>query len=833
MALRVVDAASGPQPPRAALELERLSVVAGGAATIVGLVLLAAAVGGPRWAGLTSLGGVATRANAALGIALCGVAAMALSPERVTGWRRYVGLATAGLALFLGLATLLEHVAGLDLGIDHFLFDQAASPAGVTVTARMNVEGALSLCVSAAALLARELPGPRALGIARLLASLMLGSALLALLGYAYEIMPIERARVSETMPTALGVLALGVSLMVSRPTHGAISLLASDTPGGIMLRRLLLPALLVPAVLGWLRLIGERRRWYEPEVGAALMVLAVTCVFTFVVWWSAQSTSRIARARDRAEAARRALDQRIARLVEGISQGFLSFDRELRLTYVNARGEQMLRRSRRTMLGASAKTVFAGSLPDVAEATSRALAEVDTFEFEAHFPELERWLEVHLIPSADGMTVLCLDVSERRRREEERRELLESERAARAEAERANRIKDEFLATVSHELRTPLNAILGWSQILASERARPNDLPQGLATIRRNAQLQAQLIDDLLDVARIVNGKLRLELARTDVREVVEAAVASVRQAADGRGLTLEVVSSDTAVWVQGDAARLQQVVTNLLSNSIKFTPRGGAVRAHLVRMGAEVLVAVHDTGQGIEAELLPHIFERFRQADSSIRRKHGGLGLGLALVRSLVELHGGRVAVHSAGLGQGSTFEVRLPLLADAEHQATPPGGVEARRQLASAGRATLRGIRVLVVDDELDARLLARRILEEAGATVRVAGSAEEALSLIRQDVPHVLVTDIGMPDVDGYELVRRLRALEPQLGVVVPTVALTAFVRDVDRERARSIGFDAHIPKPLDPSELTSVIGQLAVVDFIPESPTGLDQPSRAS
>jgi signal transduction histidine kinase len=558
-----------------------------------------------------------------------------------------------------------------------------------------------------------------------------------------------------------------------------------------------------------------------------------VTLVFSLVVWWSAQSTNRIAQARDRAEAARRALDQRIARLVEGISQGFLSFDRDLRLTYINARGEQMLHRGRRELLGASARAVFSGSLPNVAEATARALAEVDTFEFEAHFPELERWLEVHLIPSVDGMTVLCLDVTERRRREEERRELLESERAARAEAERANRIKDEFLATVSHELRTPLNAILGWAQILTSERARPTDLPQGLATIKRNAQLQAQLIDDLLDVARIVNGKLRLELARTDLREVLEAAVASVRQAADARGLTLSVVTGEAPVSVQGDAARLQQVVTNLLSNSIKFTPRGGSVGVHLVRMGPEVLVAVQDTGQGIEAELVPHMFERFRQADSSIRRKHGGLGLGLALVRSLVELHGGRVAVHSAGLGQGATFEVRLPVLADAEPEIAAPEVAPGRRRLAAAGRATLRGVRVLVVDDELDARLLAHRILEEAGATVQVAVSAEEALAMVRRDVPHVLVTDIGMPDVDGYELVRRLRALEPRLGVVVPTVALTAFVRDVDREKSRSAGFDAHIPKPLDPAALTATIAELAGVELIGERAGGIEQPSRAS
>ena len=438
---------------------------------------------------------------------------------------------------------------------------------------------------------------------------------------------------------------------------------------------------------------------------------------------------------------------------------------------------------------------------------------------------ESYRWFLVRALPirGTDGAIVqwygTCTDVHEQRALHEQNALLLDSERAARAEAERASQIKDEFLATLSHELRTPLNAILGWANVLRGDPADAEGVAEGLTIIERNARAQNQIIEDLLDMSRIISGKVRLDVHRMDLAPIVEAAIETVRPAATARGIRVQTVLDPTARPVSGDPNRLQQVFWNLLSNAIKFTPRGGRVQVLLERVNSHLEVSIIDTGKGIEAGFLPHVFDRFRQADSSTTRQYGGLGLGLAIVKQLVELHGGTVRVKSGGHDLGTTFVVALPLTVlhpetalETEDRRHPSGGALVAPTLQRD--LNLADVRVLVVDDEADARALVRRLLEERGATVITNGSVAEALASIREERFDVLVSDIGMPDEDGYALIRQVRALAAERGGSIPAVALTAYARSEDRMKAVMAGFQMHVTKPVEPAELLTMVASLA-------------------
>jgi PAS domain S-box-containing protein len=427
-------------------------------------------------------------------------------------------------------------------------------------------------------------------------------------------------------------------------------------------------------------------------------------------------------------------------------------------------------------------------------------------------------------------------DIAERERAAQERERLLAAEQAAREEAEslarqaeEANRSKDEFLATLSHELRTPLNAMLGWSQLLRMGDLPDDDFAQGLETIERNARVQAQLVDDLLDLSRIISGKLRLEVGPVDLPATIEAALDSVRPAADAKGIRVIPVIDTHAGAIRGDANRLQQVVWNLLSNAIKFTPRDGEVQVVLASgTDDHAEVSVSDSGEGIPPEFLPHVFDRLRQADASITRKHGGLGLGLSIVRHLVELHGGTAAAHSAGVGRGATFTVRLPTAGRDEHVQTvdvAPTEDPLEEPPAEVTMPSLAGVHVLVVDDEPDARELIEHVLLRCGAKVTLASSAAEAVGLLQERRPDVLLSDIGMPGEDGYSLIRRVRSLPDEQLARTPAAALTAFARVEDRERAIREGFQLHVSKPAEPAVLANAVAELAGRKF--ESPVNTD------
>ena len=405
----------------------------------------------------------------------------------------------------------------------------------------------------------------------------------------------------------------------------------------------------------------------------------------------------------------------------------------------------------------------------------------------------------------------LVLDITARKLAEEERNELLSRERDARKHAETVDRLKDEFLATLSHELRTPLTAVLGWASLMRSGDVPPSDFARAIEIIERNARSQARLIDDLLDVSRIITGNLHVEFRPLDLASVVDLASDAVRPAARAKGIRLDLEFDNKTRMIRGDPTRLRQVVWNLLLNAIKFTPRGGRVSVRVEATESSARVVVRDSGEGINPEFLPHVFDRFRQAEGSISRRQGGLGLGLAVVRHLVELHGGTVSAESSGRGLGSTFTVDLPIAADGDDY-THGDAVREAQELRKAvvSRTRLQGLRVLVVEDDDDSRTLIGMMLKRQGADVAFAASTAEALGALASGSFDVLVSDIGMPDEDGYELIRRIRSLPHQSGGEVPAIALTGYATAKDRDFAMSVGYQSHLAKPVEPSELVQAI-----------------------
>ncbi|MEH2137375.1 hybrid sensor histidine kinase/response regulator [Nostoc sp.] len=432
------------------------------------------------------------------------------------------------------------------------------------------------------------------------------------------------------------------------------------------------------------------------------------------------------------------------------------------------------------------------------------------------------RWVQVRSSPMLSGQGELLgyvgtlEDITERKQAEEVRAQVIR-EQTARQEAEAANRMKDEFLAVLSHELRTPLTSMLGWSKILRSKKLDDKATSRALEAIERNAISQMQLIEDILDVSRIIRGQLRLNVSAVNLISVMEAALEAVRPLADPKEILLNTMLDASVGSVYGDPARLQQIVWNLLTNAIKFTPKGGRVEVNLsVVWGEEqttqkyAQIKVIDTGIGISSEFLPKVFERFRQADSTTTRSHNGLGLGLAIVRHLVELHKGTIFAQSPGTGQGATFTVKLPLLQDNRGNR---GNREATGEISSVASTPLAGLKVLVVDDEADTRNFLSFMFEEYGAFAIAVASVDEALAVLEQAKADILISDIGMSEQDGYTLIRKLRSLEPEKGGCIPAIALTAYTREEDRLEALSAGFQQHLSKPIDPTKLIAMVASL--------------------
>jgi PAS domain S-box-containing protein len=549
---------------------------------------------------------------------------------------------------------------------------------------------------------------------------------------------------------------------------------------------------------------VGPARHWTEDEASFAGSIA------------DAVSLACEESERKRTETALRESEESYRRIVETSLEGIWSVDAEARTTYVNPRFAEMLGYSVDEILGRNA---FDFVHPDHQDRSE------EQWERRRHglrgrqeYLLIRRdgsplWVASSATPFYDGegrfagAVTLMTDITDLKRAEAEREEILARERTARAEAEAANRIKDEFLATVSHELRTPLSAMVGWVHLLRAGGLDAATTDRALATIERNIKAQAQIIDDILDVSRIIRGSLTLSVQPVDLAAVLHQVVESLRPAAQSKEIGVHTTLDPTVSPVNGDPDRLQQVVWNLLSNAIKFTPAGGKVEVRLERQEAGTRLSVTDTGQGIPLEFLPHVFERFRQADSSTTRIHGGLGLGLAIVRHLVELHGGTVTAESAGVDRGSRFTVTLPA---AEPAPAAPESPDAEPAQEDRARAPLAGRRLLVVDDEPDTREALGFLLSLAGAVVETASSARDALAAIERSRPDVLIADIGMPGEDGYDLIRQVRALPPERGGRIPAIALTAYARPEDRERALAAGYHEHVPKPVEPEALIEIL-----------------------
>lgn len=512
----------------------------------------------------------------------------------------------------------------------------------------------------------------------------------------------------------------------------------------------------------------------------------------------------------------------RVVGILDSTLDAFFELDRDFNIVMVNRNHEIVSKVSREDSVGRNLFDVFP-SPPDSQYRLNyrRAVEEGIPGEFVEYYPPLDLWTEVRAWPTpAGGVAVFYRDIGARKRLEVEREAAFATEQRARRDAEEAralaesaNKMKDEFLSTVSHELRTPLNAILGWATMLQSGMLDAGRRETAIETIERNAHAQVRLIDDLLDLARILQGKFQLAVGPVEAVRLVEAALESVRPAAEAKGIRVQC-ALDSHATIVGDAERLQQVAWNLLSNAIKFTPRGGRVHVTLRREPSYVELAVCDTGQGIAPEFLPHVFEPFRQQDGGMSRRVGGLGLGMSIVRSLVELHGGTATVSSEGVGKGTLVVVRLPTAPVRASSALLTWQPSAPRPTATfEAPPVLAQLRVLVVDDDLDTRELIAFVLRQCDSVVTLAANAAEAFALLERETFDVLVSDVGMPDEDGLSFIRRVRQLAGPARTV-PAMALTAYARTEDRAHALRAGFNMHLSKPVEPTELVSVIAALA-------------------
>jgi PAS domain S-box-containing protein len=801
-----------------------LAVIVIGAAALVGWVF--------RLEVLRSLvpASVPMTANTAAALVAAGLAVALLAPARPGAAARRLARVLGGVVVVFALATLAEHLSGGDLHIDELLLRDPL-PGGTGGRTSAGAATALFLIGMALLLLEAETHGGhRPAQVLALIAALI---PLQAIIGYLYGAESQHgRSQLTQVaLHSAIAFALLSAAVLALRPERGFMRVVASAGPAGFMVRRLLLAIVLLPIALGWLFLVaGIRAGEYQQMVGASLVVLSAIVTGAAVVWWNASEIQRMDESRTAVEEALRAEREWFRTTLGSIGDAVIVADHQGLVTDSNAVAETLTGVRAEEALGKPIDQVFRAHGADPAapfeSPFARVLREVRAADLPrdtvlsarsgAEFP-----VEGCASPIRDrrgqprGVVLVFRDIRERRRVEEERASLLARERAARADAEEASRAKDEFIATLSHELRTPLNSVLGWARLLRMGRLDPQNVVRAVESIERAARTQAQIVDDLLDMARIVRGQLQLDVRSVELVQVIEAAIDTVRPAATAREIEIASVLEPRAGPVAGDAGRLQQVVWNLLTNAIKFTPSGGRVEVRLAHRGHQVELTVKDTGAGIASDFLPHVFERFRQADSSTTRAHGGLGLGLAIVRHLVEAHGGTVSAHSDGPGLGASFCVSLPLF---HVRARPRGAGTSRPASRHAPTlpavASLEDLRILVVDDDLDTLEVVKQLLEQAGANVTVAASADEALETLRSSPPDVLVSDIGMPGQDGYELIRRVRCLAPERGGRVPAAALTAFTQSDHRQQALSAGYQLYLAKPIEPAELTAAVARLA-------------------
>ena len=805
---------------------------------------------------------VTMKVNTAVCLMLVAAALFLLQDPSTSTTKRRVSQLFTAIAALVGLITLSEHLLGWNSGLDQLLFYESRAEAGRSFPGRMGVASSLNFSLLGPALLLLDARSQRWFRVSNISVLLVMGITLLVFLYYFYGIDPNAAIEFYFTIAlhTVVAFLALGAAILLARPERGVIATFLGSSLGAVVARRMW-PALLMVIVLGWIRTSFFNPSVYSSGFTTAIFVSANLSLFAGLMWWTAVALNRTDRERRLADLALRNSEARLTVLVR-VSELIRTLQDPYELSYavaetvgrhLNVRrclfnetdverdleivhqdycdgvesvaGEHRISEyssvtSHDMQLGNTVINYDSKTDPRTAADYHRAYEPNGERAYVA-FPLLRegRWVaslwasddqprewtreEVSLLQTVGERTWTAI---EKLRAETERERLLRSEQEARDAAERANQLKDEFLATLSHELRNPLNVILGYSELLLRMpdiQQSPRLVQMGDA-LRRNAQSQSQLINDLLDLSRLQRGKVSLNQETVSLAAIIDNAVETVRSDAATKGVTIHLHSSDQLLLVDGDRLRLQQIAWNLLNNAVKFTPAGGRIEISLGSDSDSAVLVVSDTGQGIDPSFLPHVFEMFRQADGSNRRRHGGLGIGLALVRQLVQLHGGTISAQSDGPGKGARFTVGLPLLREtASPVVASPGTLELD---------VLSQTNFLILDDSEDTIRMLQELLKTGGANVMTASNGAEALRLARENEFDVILSDISMPEMDGFEFLQRLRKIDGRQDV--PVIAITGFGRNDDIARVRAAGFYSHLIKPLNLQALTEVLQQHA-------------------
>ncbi|HET6976484.1 MAG TPA: ATP-binding protein [Pyrinomonadaceae bacterium] len=804
---------------------------------------------------------VTMKANTAVCLMLVSVAVFLLEDTPVSPVKRRIALILAAIVTTVGLITFSEHVLGWNSGLDQLLFHESVAEAGESFPGRMGVAASLNFTFFGLAL---SFLDSRTTRWFRVSTMSILGILTITLLVFLYYFYGIEHAEplaryFTIAIHTVIAFMSLCGAILLTRPDRDLVAAILGNSLGAIVARRML-PAFLVVILLGWIRTIARSNGWISQGFATATFVLAVLLLLGILIWLTALSLNRTDRERRRVDLAQRQAENRldvlfrVSELIRTLRDPYqLSYavaeqvgihldvrrclfnetdvERDLEIVHrdycdgvVSVAGEHRISeyssitshemQMGETVVNNDSKTdertaadyqrgyESTGERAYVAVPLMREGRWVASLWSSVDQPRVWTREEVALLQSVAERTWTAV---EKLRAEAERERLLQSVQEARDTAEKANQLKDEFLATLSHELRNPLNVILGYSELLLRMREieqSPRLVQMGEA-LRRNALSQSQLINDLLDLSRLQRGKISLNQETVSLPAIIDNAVETVRTDAATKGVEIRLHASEQLLLVEGDRLRLQQIAWNLLNNAVKFTPAGGCIEISLHNEGDRAALVVNDTGQGIDSSFLPHVFEMFRQADGSNRRRHGGLGIGLALVRQLVQLHGGTISAESAGPSKGSCFTVRLPLLRETAPLSVPAPAAD---ELSVFSKMSF-----LVLDDSEDSITMMAELLKLVGARVVTATNGADALRIASKDEFDVILSDISMPEMDGFEFLRRLRTFAGRQEV--PVIAITGFGRSDDIKRARDAGFYSHITKPLNLQALTAVLQQI--------------------
>ena len=767
--------------------------------------------------GLTTM-----KVNTALTTILLGIGVVFLNSPKT--FAKTIVIVSVSAPLLIATATECEYLLRVDLHIDNLFIKDV----GRTIfPGRMAPTTICSFVFLGIGVLMLQLRWW--LVAAQLILCVTIGVSLTTLGGYLYgaPTMLVSAPYPVVAVHTAVAVILLGLAALLKRPNEGPTSIVIADTTGGWVARRLIPTAMVVPLTIGLCVVAGQRAGVYGVAFAIALTVSADVTVMTATIWWVSALLNKADADRQHTEREIAQAETRLRELSNAMPQIVWTAGPDGVIDYYNDRWYEFTGFERGPIGDKSWDPILHPD--DVTRCYTvyhAAIRSGTPYQIDLRFKDRQtggyRWFLTRALPSRDDTGKIIrwngtsTDIDEQKSAIEERRQLLEAERAARGEAERQSVLKDNFLATLSHELRTPLNAILGWASLLAIKTDLSQEMRDGLEVIERNSRAQAQIVGDLLDMSRIVSGKLRLEVETVDIAKIIELALQTARPSADAKQVTLDVTIDPDSTVVMGDPNRMLQITWNLLSNALKFTPAGGWVRVKLTRVGSQMHLIVQDNGKGISANFLPQLFGRFRQEDSGAARRFGGLGLGLSIVRQLVELHGGTVTAESPGDNHGSTFTAMFPLITERSQvrstAASPTATIAGEKFKCEP--FNVKGVRVLVVDDEPDSASLIRRMLEECHATVVTAGSADEAIERLSAESFDVLLSDIGMPDRTGYDLIRQIRQTKPDRGNDIPAAAVTAYVRPEDRVRVLQAGFQMHLHKPVEASELIATVASLA-------------------